>query len=332
MHPVLDADLAGRFARIALGHVTREYPHKPDHVMTSADDVYLPSQVHPLFYGSFDWHSCVHSYWLLARVARLFPALPEAKAIETLFVDSFTAQKVAVECAYLDRPASRGFERTYGWAWALMLSAELTLGNSRHAATLQPLANAFVARFHAFLPLLDYPIRAGTHANTAFALILAELYAAVTGDQGLVTLLRDRARHWFAADRAAPALEPGGDEFLSATLTEAVAMRRLLPDAEFAAWFARFLPELAGDDAAPIFAPARVSDRSDGKIAHLDGLNLSRAWMLRTLAPTLSPGAAEVVQASADDHLAAALDTVAGHYMGEHWLATFALLALSEAA
>lgn len=322
-------DLAARFARIALGHVEREYPHKADHVMAADADAYVPRIVHPIFYGSFDWHSCIHGYWLLARLRRLFPHLPEGAAIDALFARAFTPDKVAAECAYLDRPFAAGFERPYGWAWALMLASELIVAESPHAATLQPLADAFVARFRIYLPKLHYPVRAGFHANTAFALVLAERYARVAGDDDLRALLRSRAWDWFARDRAAQAWEPSGEDFLSPTLTEALAMQALLPAEQFASWFAAFLPDLGGREPAALFVPASVSDRSDGKIAHLDGLNLSRAWAMRSLArPSTAPWAA-VLRSGADAHLAAAIGEVAGDYMGEHWLASFALLALT---
>jgi len=236
----LTADHAARFARIALGHVTREYPHKADHVMTGDADVYTPRAVHPIFYGSFDWHSCVHGYWLLARVRRLFPDLAEAAAIDALFADAFTPAKVEAERAYLDRPSARGFERPYGWAWLLMLAAELVQAGSPHAATLRPLADAFVARFRDFLPLLTYPVRAGQHANTGFALVLAVRYAEVAGDTALRGLLTERAHGWFGADRDAQAWEPSGEDFLSPILMEATAMAALLPRAAFAQWFAAF--------------------------------------------------------------------------------------------
>jgi Protein of unknown function (DUF2891) len=323
-------DLAARFARIALGHVTREYPHKADHVMDADADAYIPRAVHPIFYGSFDWHSCVHGYWLLARIRRLFPALTEATAIDALFDHSFTPEKVEVERAYLDCPSASGFERPYGWAWALMLAGELIVGGSPHAATLQPLADAFVMRFREFLPKLHYPVRTGFHSNTAFALVLAERHARVTGDTAFQALLRARARDWFARDRAAQVWEPSGEDFLSPTLTEALAMQALLPPAEFAPWFAGFLPDLAARQPAALFTPAQVSDRSDGKIAHLDGLNLSRAWAMRALAGAVPEDRQRsALESSAAEHLDAAIGEVSGDYMGEHWLATFALLALT---
>ena len=329
----LTADHAARFARIALGHVTREYPHKADHVMTGDADAYLPRTVHPIFYGSFDWHSCVHGYWLLARVRRLFPDIAEAPAIDALFADAFTPAKVEAERAYLDRPSARGFERPYGWAWLLMLTAELAQAGSPHAETLRPLADAFVARFRDFLPLLTYPVRAGQHANTAFALVLAARYAETHGDIALLALFAQRAHDWFGHDRDAQAWEPSGEDFLSPILMEAAAMATLAPRAAFGEWLAAFLPRLTAQEPAALFTPATVSDRSDGKIAHLDGLNLSRAWAFRLLAAAIdAPDTQATLHAAADRHLAASLDAVAGDYMGEHWLASFALLALGDRA
>lgn len=320
---------AANFARIALGHVTREYPHKPDHVMTGDHDVYLPRQVHPIFFGSFDWHSCVHGYWLLARIRRLYPDLPEVAAIDALFADAFIPEKVEAERAYLDRPASRTFERPYGGAWLLMLQSELRVTHSPHAETLRPLSDAFALLWRDHLPLLTYPVRAGTHANTAFALVLAERYAQVSGDVQMRTLMMERAQHWFGSDRAAQAWEPGGEDFLSPTLMEALAMQRLLPKEAFTAWFGAFLPALASGAPEALLTPARVSDRSDGRIAHLDGLNLTRAWAMRELSTTTHGAVRDVLEAGAREHLAAALDEVAGDYMGEHWLASFAMLALT---
>jgi hypothetical protein len=323
--------LAGKFARLALGHVTRPYPYKLDHVMTGDQDVLPPRILHPIFHGSFDWHSCVHGYWLLARLLRRFPENPEAVHIRALFDANLTVAKASGELAYLARPASAGFERPYGWAWLLMLSAELERHENRAwAQAIGPLAEAFADRFKAFLPKATYPIRTGTHYNTAFALALAWEYAGQVGDDDLAQLIIATARGWYQADAGASAWEPSGDDFLSATLVEAECLRRILPAADFRLWFARFLPEAAARRPASLFTPARVSDRSDGKIAHLDGLNLSRAWCWRSIAGTLALNdpARPVALASADEHLAAGLEHVAGDYMGEHWLATFALLAL----
>lgn len=328
----LTPDLAAAFARIALGHVTREYPNKLDHVLDGAPDVRGPRALHPIFYGSFDWHSCVHGYWLLASLLRRYPALPEAAAIKALFDAAFTPDNVEGEVAYLRRPSARGFERPYGAGWLLKLQAELLAHEGRPwASALQPLAEAFVQRFADYLPRAAYPVRAGVHSNTAFALALASDYARAAGDATLLDHLTAKARAWHLDDRDAQAWEPSGDDFLSPTLIEVECLRRLLPGAEFAAWLARFLPGMAERRPATLFTPAAVADRTDGKIVHLDGLNLSRAWCWREIAAALPEGDARryAAEAAAQDHLAASLPHVAGDYMGEHWLASFALLALT---
>jgi len=325
----LTPDLAARFMALTSGHLTREYPHKLDHVMAGPDDVLAPSTLHPIFHGSFDWHSCVHGWWQVLRLARLHPDLPEAEAVRGLAARMLTAENFAAECAYLDRPTARGFERPYGWAWALALHGEMV----RHAAPWarhgDGFAHAFARRFAQFLPIQTYPIRTGTHFNSAFALTLAWDWAQ-DHDGALAGLIAERARAWYGGDRAAQAWEPGGDEFLSATLCEALLMSRVLgPD--FAGWFDQFLPGLTEGQPATLFTPATVSDRSDGKIAHLDGLNLSRGWCWRELARALPdhPAHAAMV-ATAETHLNAALPHLADDYMGEHWLASFALLALES--
>jgi hypothetical protein len=326
----VSAATAARFARLTLGHVGREYPHKADHVMGSAADAYVPSQVHPAFYGSFDWHSCVHGWWQLLTIARLHPELPDAAEICARADETLTAKKIAVETAYLTRPESAGFERPYGWGWLLALHAEAARHDAPWAAALAPLADAFADRFEAHLPKLTYAIRTGVHSSTAFALVQA-LDWARRFRPSLAALIEARARHWFGGDRAAQAWEPSGDDFLSPTLIEALLMSRVLGGG-FGDWFGGFLPEAASQMPATLFTPATVSDRSDGKIAHLDGLNLSRAWCWRGIAAAL-PGhpAACVMDAAAERHLAASLPHVEGDYMGEHWLASFALLALSPA-
>ena len=330
----LDLRTASRFATIALGHVCREYPNRLDHVLTGPADLKGPRALHPVFFGSFDWHSCVHSYWLLATLYRLYPDLPERDAIRTLFSNSFAKEKIVGERAYLRRPSAGGFERPYGWAWLLMLQAELlrheTAEAKRWAAVLRPLAGDFRARFKTYLARLTYPNRAGTHGNTAFALVLAQEYAEAANDKKLAELIRGCARRWYAKDFDCQAWEPSGEDFLSPALIEAACMQRVLALAAFRIWFARFLPRLAKREPATLFAPARVSDRSDGRIVHLEGLNLSRAWCWRGIAESLSPSdpVRGVAAQGAERHLAASLPFIAGHYMGEHWLASFALLAL----
>ena len=329
----LTRDIAEKFAALALAHVSREFPHKMEHVMASAADVIGPRAAHPIFFGSYDWHSCVHGYWLLARLLRRYPDLSSASDITSLLNERITAANVAAEVAYLARPEARGFERPYGWGWLLALQSELEQhrdGAGRRAAeTLRPLAEAFADRFRGFLPLCDYPIRTGVHSSTAFALRLAADYAE-PADPELFALMRDKVVAWYGADRGALAWEPSQDDFLSPTLMEAECMRRYLAPAAFRAWFADFLPDAARERPASLFAPARVSDRTDGKIAHLDGLNFARAWCWRSIATAL--GETHPVTPRARDaarrHIAASLPHVAGDYMGEHWLATFALLAL----
>ena len=330
----LTPDMAARFAGIALGHVRREYPNKPEHTLAGPEDAGTPATLHPVFYGSYDWHSCVHGYWMLARLLRRHPGLPQAEAIRALFDGQLVPAKVAGECAYLAAPTARGFKRPYGWGWLLKLAHELSLlGEPRWAQALAPLAAIFARRFRDFLPRATYPVRVGTHFNTAFALRMAADFADGAHDAVLLTLLRETAWRWYGADQDCPAWgEPSGDDFLSPALIEAACMQRLLPAAEFGPWFNRFLPHLAQGAPETLFHPASVSDRTDGKIAHLDGLNLSRAWCWRSLGTGL--GAADPrrlpMAAAAARHLESGLPHIAGDYMGEHWLASFAVLALDE--
>ncbi|HEX7020020.1 MAG TPA: DUF2891 domain-containing protein [Gemmatimonadaceae bacterium] len=334
-YQALDATLASRFASLALAHAQREYPNKLDHVLNGAQDLRSPSELHPIFYGSFDWHSNVHGYWLLATLYRAVPELPERGRIRDLFDGQITDAKVAREVEYLREPGRGAFERPYGWAWLLMFAAELarldTDEGRRWRLTLQPLADAFVERFNGFLPKATYPIRVGTHFNTAFALALGLEYAVATRNASFGDLLRHTARAWYANDADCQAWEPGGDDFLSSALIEAECMRRTMPAADFATWFDRFLPRLARGEPATLFRPASVSDRSDGKIAHLDGLNLSRAWCWRGLARTLeaTDPRRQLALDAAQRHLDVSLPHVAGDYAGEHWLATYALLAVT---
>ncbi|MBN8807952.1 MAG: DUF2891 domain-containing protein [Sphingomonas sp.] len=323
---MLDAATASRFATLTLGHLTREWPYKLDQVLTGPDDLVPPRELHPIFHGSFDWHSCVHGWWQVMRLARLFPDLPERPAIEALADTMLTPARAAAELAYLDRPYTGGFERPYGWAWLLALHGELARRPERAwGEALAPLARAFADRFAKYLPRLGYPVRAGTHANTAFALTLALSWAR-DHDRPLAQAIGARAGQWYGDDRDARPWEPSGEDFLSATLCEAVLMRNALDSAAFADWFAAYLPDPFGDATACLRTPAVVTDRSDGRLAHIDGVNLSRAWCWRQLADALPDPAA--ARAIADVHLAAALPHIGDDYMGEHWLATFALLAI----
>jgi hypothetical protein len=331
----LTENIASQFARTALGHVSREWPNKLDHVMGGPEDVQRPRALHPLFFGSFDWHSCVHGYWLLARLYRRFPQLPEREAIRALFDERLTTDNVAAETAYLARTESRGFERPYGLAWALSLAGELAQHKSAEGRRwwheLRQLTEAFVKRFEMWLPLATYPVRAGVHANTAFALLLALDFARGTSNAAFVAMLKDKANCWYFNDADCQAWEPCGDDFLSSALIEAACMRAVLDREGFASWLAGFLPRLSAGEPATLFSPALVSDRSDGKIAHLDGLNLSRAWCWRLILDSVSYSAARGrIEETISRHLESALPHVTGDYMGEHWLATFALLALDH--
>ncbi|WP_353203282.1 DUF2891 domain-containing protein [Sphingomonas sp.] len=323
---MLDTATAERFAALTLGHLTREWPYKLDQVLNGPSDLALPATLHPIFHGSFDWHSCVHGWWQVMRLARLFPAIDQTAAIEALADRMLVPQRVAGEVAYLDRPMTGGFERPYGWGWLLALHDELALRPDQPwAAALEPLARAFAARLAAYLPKLAYPVRSGKHDSTAFALIHALRWAR-THDTALAGLIEARAKFWFGADRAARPWEPSGEDFLSATLCEAVLMQAVL-GADFRAWLGGFLPDPYGAPTACLRTPAIVTDRSDGRLAHLDGLNLARAWCWQRLADDLpDPASAHAI---AQAHLHAALPHLADDYMGEHWLATFALLALT---
>ncbi|MBX3378096.1 MAG: DUF2891 domain-containing protein [Phycisphaeraceae bacterium] len=331
-----------RFVALAASHIDREYPHKLDHVIRDAGDLRSPRQLHPVFYGSFDWHSSVHAHWVLVRALRLSPGLGAAGEIRALLDRRLTEEAVAGEVAYLRQPGRGAFERPYGWAWLLKLAAELRLGATggggfasamaRWEGVLAPLTAAFVERFLTFLPRATYSVRVGMHQNSAFALRLALDYAAVSGEARLDAAIRSKARAWFAGDRACPTWEPDGADFLSPSMCEAELMRRVMEAEEFGAWLRGFWPRLGEGEPGTLFRPAEVSDRTDGQIAHLDGLNLSRAWCWRSLATAMGEGDARRALAieAYRTHVNASLPHIAGDYAGEHWLATFAMLALTE--
>jgi hypothetical protein len=332
MSQKLSPQLASRFAAIALGHVTREYPNKLDHVLAGPEDIQGPRALHPIFYGSFDWHSCVHGYWLLASLYLRFPEFAGRDRIRDHFAGQLVPDKVEGEVAYLSGPDSMAFERPYGWAWLLMLAAELTRNTTeegrRWSEAMRPLAEAISCRFLGFLQNAPYPNRSGAHTNTAFALTLASEYAAVANHTDLAQAIADRAQAWYGQDVDCQAWEPDNDAFLSPALIEAECMRRALPPEEFSRWIALFLPGIAQEQPATLFAPAVVSNRSDCKIVHLDGLNLSRAWCWRSISPSLEEPSRQIAGAAAERHLDCSLPQIAGDYVGEHWLASFALLAL----
>ena len=331
---------ASHFASLALKCVTKEYPNKLDHTMNDASEVQTPRALHPAFYGCLDWHSSVHGHWMLARLLRMFPDLPEAVRIRTALNENLSHRNIQTEVAYLEQANRQSFERTYGWAWLLKLTEHLRGWDDPDARVwsrnLQPLADALVARYKKFLPRQTYPIRTGVHPNTAFGLAFALDYARAVGDRELEALITERSKNYFLSDVSYPAgWEPGGEDFFSPALMEADLMLRVLKPLEFRRWFARFLPGITAGRAKSLLVPATVADRNDPKIVHLDGLNLSRAWCMRQIAaalPASDPVRATLARA-AEAHARDALAHVSsGDYVGEHWLASFAVYMLTEAS
>ena len=324
---------ADRFAALALRCADQEYPNKLDHVINGPQELQSPRVLHPAFYGCFDWHSSVHGHWMLVKLLREHPGMARAAEIRALLDAHLNPESIGLEVAYLGQPNRRSFERTYGWAWLLKLAAELHSSGDpdcqRWFAALKPLADAVSVRYAEFLPKQTYPIRTGVHPNTAFGLAFALDYALEVGDLRFSVLLVQRAQDYFLKDRDYPAAwEPSSEDFFSPALLEADLMRRALKTKEFPAWFHKFLPKLPKN----ILTPATVTDRSDPRLVHLDGLNLSRAWAMRDIAAALPPKdpSRKLLSEAAARHAADALANVAsGHYEGEHWLATFAVYMLS---
>jgi len=328
---------ASAFARLALKGLHKEYPSKPADVLNSEADVKSPRAMHPAFYGCFDWHSSVHGHWMLVRLLRLFPDLPERKEIRAALAADLTAKNLQAEADYFKQPNRRSFERTYGWAWLLKLAEELhgwdDADGREWSRNLQPLVDTIVEHYLAFLPKQTYPIRTGVHPNTAFGLAFALDYARAVDNKRLRELVEERSRTYYGKDAAIPAAwEPDGADFFSPSLMEADLMRRVLSPTDFRAWLPRFLPDLAKGEPKTLFEPAKVTDRTDPQLVHLDGLNLSRAWCMRSIAGALPKDdpARKVLAESAQRHAEAALRHVAsGDYAGEHWLASFAVYLLS---
>lgn len=333
----LTREHASAFAKLALKGARKQYPNKTGHVHLDDADTKTPKQLHPAFYGCYDWHSAVHGHWMLVRVLRTHSDLPEAKDIRAVLAEHLTAENLKAEADYFNRGEAKSFERPYGWTWLLKLAEELHAWDDADArkwsANLKPLAELLAERYIAYFPKQTYPIRAGVHSNTAFGLTFAHDYAKAVGNKKLQELIEERAKAYYAKDVDAPARwEPDGADFLSPSLCEADLMRRVLPPAEFAAWFHKYLPGAAKGEPASLFAPAKVTDRTDPQLVHLDGLNLSRAWCLRgilTALPKDDP-ARKALALSAARHAEAGLKHVAsGDYAGEHWLASFAVWMLS---
>jgi hypothetical protein len=329
----LPARAAARFASLALACIHREYPNKIAHVLVGDRDVRPPRVLTPVFYGCFDWHSAVHNHWLLTRLARRWPEAPFAARARAALDRSFAADRVADEMAYLKAPGRESFERPYGLAWLLQLCAELRQGRgpswSHWTRALRPLEAAAVDRLSSWLPRLSHPVRSGEHSQSAFALGLMLDFARVAGARSFATLVRRTIVRFYAKDRDGPlALEPSGEDFLSPCLAEADVVRRVLDRAAFARWLSTFLPRIPREPTAAWLAPAHTSSRVDPKLVHLDGLHLSRAWMLEGIAAGLSQsdGRQKALRAAAAVHRRKGLAAVNGrHYAGGHWLPSFAV-------
>ena len=325
-----DQTQAERFARMALDCIHKEYPNKIAHAMNSDADVKPPRQLTPAFYGCFDWHSAVHGHWLLARSVRLFPKAPFAADARRALDQSLTAAHIAEEVKYLNAEGRGSFERPYGLAWLLQLAAELKEWDDpdahRWSVALQPLESAVTARISGWLPKMDHPIRTGEHNQTAFSMGLMLDYARITGNASFGKLIEARARDYYLKDKACPiSYEPSGEDFLSPCLAEADVMRRILPQSEFASWFAAFLPRID-------LEPTRVTDVADGKLWHLAGLNLSRAWMISGILSKLPAGNSrhESLQSLSAKLRDAGLSAIkSDHYEGGHWLGSFAVYLVS---
>ncbi|MGB0788547.1 MAG: DUF2891 domain-containing protein [Marinirhabdus sp.] len=324
---------ANKLIALPLHCVTTQYPNKLGQTIGAASDLQQPSELHPLFYGCFDWHSAVHGYWSMVVLLKQFPQMEAAKTVEAILNKNITPEKVAAEVAYFQKELNKNYERTYGWAWLLKLAGALHTWDSpqakKWAENLQPLTRLIAQRYIEFLPKLVYPIRVGEHTNTAFGLAFAHDYARAVGNDSLKTAIENRARHFFNNDTACPiAWEPSGYDFLSPCLEEVDMMRRTLPKNEFLPWLQKFQPELLR--AGYTLPVAEVSDRTDGKLVHLDGLNFSRAWVLYGLADQYPQYAH--LKNMANRHLAHSYPNLIGDsYEGGHWLGSFAIYALMEA-
>ncbi len=330
---ILDLQQANRLATLPLKCLQHEYPNKLNQTLQDSSSLASPRDLHPSFYGCFDWHSSVHGHWMLVRLLKSFPQMDRAQEARDKLQANLASANVAQELLYFQRPQEKSFERTYGWAWLLKLSEELytwedALGQELYQ-NLLPLTDLIVQRYQEFLPRLNYPIRVGEHTNTAFGLSFAWDYAKTTGNQELMQSIKSRALAFYQNDHQCPvSWEPSGYDFLSPCLEEIDIMRRILTTEQLQIWLKKFMPELSNQEFN--LEPGKVSDRQDGKLVHLDGVNFSRAWCLFGLANTLPEY--EHLQGVAYQHISYSLPNVIdGSYEGEHWLASFALFALFQA-
>jgi Protein of unknown function (DUF2891) len=328
---ILDVKQANRLASLPLKCLEQEYPNKLGQVLDNESELLGPKALHPAFYGCFDWHSSVHGHWMLVRLLKEFPKMDQDK-IKSRLSKTLTKENIAEEIAYFDMKQNASFERTYGWAWLLKLQMELNTSQDTMLQTwgesLQPLSDRLVKEFEKFLPKLTYPLRSGEHVNTAFALTIAYDYAESEKLNAFKKLIVKRAKFFYGEDQDANmAYEPSGFDFLSPNLEEVHLMSKILNKQEFSSWLLDFMPKLYDKNFRLV--PADVSDRTDGKLVHLDGLNLSRAWCLYAIAQ--KDRKLSHLRFVADKHLQKSLPSIVdGNYSGEHWLASFALYALLE--
>jgi len=337
--PSLEDEQVVSFARLALDSIVREFPNKPGQVYTGPESAVVPREIHPVFYGSFDWHSSVHGHWMLVRLLKTQPNSSIEAEIRTLLHTQLNADALLVEAAYFDEKQNKGFERMYGWAWLLQLAHELHTFEDDDAkiwaAHLKPLEDQVVALLLGYLPRLSHPIRTGVHPDTAFAFGMELDYARAVGNKELEQALVAKVLSFYQDDVNYPVqYEPSGEDFFSAGLNEADLMRRVLTQQEYVAWLDAFFPGLADGAMGRVLTPTQVSDVTDGRLVHLAGLNLSRGWTLEGIVSALPDGdqRKDVLQAAAIAHRKVGLEYVfSGHFEGEHWLASFAIYLVTQA-
>lgn len=331
---ILTQEGASHFASLAFTCISQEYPNKTGHVQADASDMKQPSEYHPAFYGCYDWHSSVHGHWMLIKLLKEFPNMPEAAAIRKAIGNNITAQNIKIEVEYF-QGHNKSYERTYGWAWLLKLQEELYTSTDAEMQqwynNLRPLADMIVVKYIDFLPRQTYAIRSGVHPNTAFGISLALDYAVTTGNKELENLLKERSVAYYNNDKNCPGeWEPSGADFISPCLMEAELMSKVLDKSAYKQWLANFFPELKDGKPTNLLNPATVSDREDMQLVHLDGLNLSRAWCMTAISRHIDDAKVkDMLIKLAAKHIEVTLPSIAnGHYSGEHWLASFAIYAL----
>lgn len=330
--PILNLEQANKLAQLPLHCLNVEYPNKLGQTLGGNEDLKAPNQLHPAFYGCFDWHSAVHGHWSLVSLLKQFPALDNADDIKKRLLNNISKENIDIEINFFLGEHNKSFERTYGWAWLLKLAEEIHSWNDPVAreleTNLQPLTNVIIEKYIAFLPKLNYPQRVGTHTNTAFGLSFAYDYAETINNEALKNAIIERAKFFFLKDENCPmSWEPSGSDFLSPCLEEAALMKRLLPETEFKTWLNSFFPKLK--DEKFVLEVGLVSDRTDGQLVHLDGVNFSRAWSLCKIAEGLPEY--KHLYNTAYKHINYSLPSIFGDsYEGGHWLGSFAIYALNS--